>query len=167
MNEVNMEDDFQAIYAKYYQSVYRYLLSITKNEHIAEEMTQETFLKVLKNIKKYDAKYEMLTWICNIAKNTYYSFYKKNRRIQVLDNDTPDNEKDIINKIIESETNEELLKIIHNLDEPYKEVFTLRVYGNLSFKQIGNIFDKTESWARVTFYRSKIKIKEILNEKEL
>ena len=72
-----------------------------------------------------------------------------------------------ITSIINTETNEELLKIVHSLDEPYKEVFTLRVYGELSFKQIGSIFNKTESWARVTFYRSKIKIKENINEEKL
>ncbi len=167
MNEVNMESEFEKIYAKYYQSIYRYLLTITKNSNLAEEITQETFYKALKNIKKYDSKYSMFTWLGNIAKNTYYSSYKKNKRYEELDDNIKDNEKEIINKIIDSETNEELLKIVHNLEEPFKEVFTLRVYGELSFKQIGNIFNKTESWARVTFYRSKIRIKEKLNEKEL
>ena len=162
-----MESEFEKIYAKYYQSIYRYLLTITKNSNIAEEITQETFYKALKNIKKYDSKYQMFTWLCNIAKNTYYSSYKKNKRYEELNDNIRDNEKEIINKIIDSETNEELLKIVHNLEEPFKEVFTLRVYGELSFKQIGNIFNKTESWARVTFYRSKIRIKEKLNEKEL
>ncbi len=162
-----MSDEFEKIYTKYYQSVYRYLLAFTKNSNIAEEITQETFYKALKNIKKYDSKYEMLTWLCNIAKNTYFTSYKKNKKYEELDNDVCDNEKSIINKIIDSETNEELLKIVHSLEEPYKEVFTLRVYGDLSFKQIGSIFNKTESWARVTFYRSKIKIKENLDEKEL
>lgn len=162
-----MEEDFKELYAKYYQSVYRYLLSISKNSNIAEEITQEAFYKVLKNIDKYNPQYEILTWICNIAKNTYYSFYKKNKRFQTIKEDIIDTEKEIIEKIIDSETNEELLKVVHKLEEPYKEVFTLRVYGNLSFKQIGNIFTKTESWARVTFYRSKLKIKENLDEEKL
>lgn len=157
-----MEKEFEEIYSKYYASIYNYLLSITKDSYIAEEITQETFYKALKSINKYDPNYKMFTWLCNIGKNTYYSMYKKNKKLEELDDYSIDSESDIINKIIESETNEELLKIIHNLEEPYKEVFTLRVYGNLSFKQIGNIFDKTESWARVTFYRSKVKIKEKL-----
>lgn len=162
-----MEREFAEIYAKYYQSVYRYLLGLTKNKDAAEEVTQETFYKALKNIKKYNPEYEMFTWLCNIAKNTYYSVYKKNKRYIELDDNQKDNEKDIINKIIDSETNEKILKIVHELEDPYKEVFTLRVYGNLSFKQIGSIFNKTESWARVTFYRSKLKIKENIDEKEL
>ncbi len=162
-----MDEEMAIIYAKYYQSVYRYLLSISKNKDIAEDITAETFLKVLKNINKYNPKYNMFTWICNIAKNTYYTEYKKNKRYTPLEEDFKDNEKDIINKMIESETNREILKVVHTLEEPYKEVFTLRVYGNLSFLDIASIFNKTESWARVTFYRSKIKIKDGLNEKEL
>lgn len=162
-----MENEFEKIYAKYYQSIYRYLLSLTKNSYIAEEITQETFYKALKNINKYNPKYKMLTWLCNIAKNTYFSSYKKNKFLTSINEDIKDTEKDIITNIINTETNEELLKIIHNLEEPYKEVFTLRIYGDLSFIQIANIFNKTESWARVTFYRSKTKIKENINEKEL
>ena len=165
--ELSMNNEFEKIYAKYYKSLYRYLLTLTKNSNIAEETTQEAFYKALKNIKNYDSKYEMFTWLCNIAKNTYYSSYKKNKRYEELDSNISDNENSIINKIIDSETNEELLKIVHDLDEPFKEVFTLRVYGELSFKQIGNIFNKTESWARVTFYRSKVKIKENLDEEKL
>ena len=162
-----MENEFTEIYAKYYQSIYCYLLTLSKNSAIAEEITQETFYKALKNIKRYNPKYKMLTWLCNIAKNTYYTNYQKNKRYTELPDNLEENEKSIIDKIIDSETNEKLLKIIHNLDEPYKEVFTLRVYGEVSFKQIGDIFNKTESWARVTFYRSKIKIKEKLDEKEM
>ena len=162
-----MDTDFEKIYAKYYQSVYRYLLTLTKNSSIAEEITQETFYKALININKYDSNYQMLTWLCNIAKNTYFSFYKKSKKYNKLDTDIKDNREDIIAKIIDSETNKELLKIIHNLEEPYKEVFTLRIYCDLSFREIGDLFTKTESWARVTFYRSKIKIKERLNKNEL
>ena len=160
-------EQFEEVYSKYYQSIYRYILSLSRNKSIAEEITQETFYKALKNINKYNPEYKMLTWLCNIAKNTYYSIYKKDKRFEELLDNTPINEKEIINRIIDSETNEEILKIVHKLEEPYKEVFTLRIYGDLSFKQIGSIFSKTESWARVTFYRSKLKIKESLDEKEL
>ena len=160
-------EQFEEIYNKYYQSIYRYILSLSRNKSIAEEITQETFYKALKNINKYNPEYKMLTWLCNIAKNTYYSTYKKDKRYEELLDNTPDNEIEMINRIIDSETNEEILKVVHKLEEPYKEVFTLRIYGDLSFKQIGAIFSKTESWARVTYYRSKLKIKESLNEKEL
>lgn len=138
-----MNYNFEDIYKKYYSSLNKYLFSLTKNEDLAEELTQETFFKALKNISKYDEKYKMLTWLCQIGKNTYYSLYKKDKKIEVLDDSIPSEENEIVDKIIDSETNKELLKIIHSLDEPYKEVFTLRNYGELSFKEISDIFGKT------------------------
>lgn len=165
--EIKMENDFETVYLNYYQSIYRYLLVLTKDQIVAEEITQETFYKALKNIHKFDSKANLLTWLCTIAKNTYYTYYRKRKKDVELDENTLNTEKEIIDHLIQSETNLELLKIIHHLEEPYKEVFTLRVYGELSFKQIGSLFSKTESWARVTFYRSKLKIKESIDEKEL
>lgn len=159
-----MNYNFEDIYKKYYSSLNKYLFSLTKNEDLAEKLTQETFFKALKNISKYDEKYKMLTWLCQIGKNTYYSLYKKDKKIEVLDDSIPSEENEIVDKIIDSETNKELLKIIHSLDEPYKEVFTLRNYGELSFKEISDIFGKTESWARVICYRAKLKIKEELKD---
>lgn len=156
-----MQPNFEEIYCKYYSSIYRYIFNLSKNSDIAEEITQETFYKALKNIDKYDENYKLLTWLCGIAKNTYYSMYRKKRRMQEFPKDITD-DSEFIDSIIDTETNIELLKILHKLEEPYKEVFTLRIYGNLSFKNIGEIFGKSETWARVTFYRSKIKIKEDL-----
>ena len=157
-----MKLHFEEVYSKYYNSVYRYLITITKDINMAEEITQETFYKALKNIDKYDPKFKMLTWLCEIAKNTYYSYCKKYKKICELDKNMLDDEETIIEKVIDSEQNLEILKILHSLEEAYKEVFTLRIYGELSFKQIGEIFDKNENWARVTYYRSKLKIKENL-----
>lgn len=158
--------NFEKIYCKYYKSIYRYLVAITREVNIAEEITQETFFKALKNIDKYNPNKKMLTWLCEIAKNTYFSEYKKNKKFQKLSESEMefeiDNEQNIVEKIIDNEDNSEILKILHKLEEPYKEVFSLRVYGELSFKQIGEIFDKSENWARVTYYRSKLKIKESL-----
>ena len=157
-----MKLHFEEVYSKYYNSVYRYLITITKDINMAEEITQETFYKALKNIDKFNPDLKMLTWLCEIAKNTYYSYCKKYKKICELDKNMLDDEETIIEKVIDSEQNLEILKILHSLEEPYKEVFTLRIYGELSFKQIGEIFDKNENWARVTYYRSKLKIKENL-----
>ena len=106
----------------------------------------------------------MLTWLCQIGKNTYYSLYKKNKKIEALNDSTLSEENVMIDQIIDSETNKELLKIIHSLDEPYKKVFTLRTYGELSFKEISDMFNKTESWARVVYHRAKLKIKKELKD---
>ena len=164
-----MDVNFEEIYCKYYKSIDRYLLSITKNEALAEEIAQETFFKAMKNIDKYDSSKKMLTWLCEIAKNTYFSEYKKSKRFQEL-NETElqiDEESSIIDKIIDTDDKIEILNAVHHLEEPYKEVFTLRVYGELTFKQIGEIFHKSEDWGRVTYYRSKLKIKENIHENKL
>ena len=160
--------NFEEIYCKYYKSIYRYLIAITKKTDIAEEISQETFFKAIKNIDKYDSNKKMLTWLCEIAKNTYFSEYKKSKKLQELtEMDLQAEEASIIDKIIDTDDKIEILKILHQLEEPFKEVFTLRIYGELSFKQIGEIFHKSENWARVTYYRSKLKIKENLNENKL
>lgn len=161
-----MNSNFDDIYKKYYSSLNKYLISLTKNEDLAEELTQETFFKALKNINKYDEKYKMLTWLCEIGKNTYYSLYKKNKKLEAIDASVLNDESEIIDQIIDSETNKELLRLVHSLDEPYKEVFTLRTFGELSFKDISDIFSKTESWARIVYYRSKLKIKEKLKDEK-
>lgn len=158
-----MDESFESVYKKYYSIVYRYLVSLTKDADLAEELTQETFFKALKNIKKYDPSQKMLTWLCAIAKNSYFSSIKAKSRYTELDEAQVDGEGDIVDRLIESESCMEILKTVHQLEEPYKEVFTLRTLGGLSFRQIAELFAKNESWARVTYFRSRTKIKEILN----
>lgn len=156
-------ESFEDIYNKYYPMVYGYLMSLTHSQDLAEEMTQETFYKALKNIDKYDSSQKMLTWLCTIGKNTYFSYYKKQAKQQELDENKEEVSADILECLIDSQMYSELLKIVHQLEEPYKEVFTLRTFGELSFRQIAEVFEKTESWARVTYYRGKSKIKEKLD----
>ena len=158
-----MDKDFERVYRDYYPSVYRYLLSITKNADTAEEIAQETFFKALKNIEKYDQQQNMLTWLCTIAKNTYYSTLKKSSHFSELPENLVSTDGDIIDTIIDSEDSMEILRVLHDLPEPYKEVFTLRVLGGFSFGKIGEVFSKGESWARVTFFRAKAMIKERMN----
>lgn len=157
-----MDDAFEKAYREYYTPVYRYTLSICKNEHEAEEITQETFFKALKNIEKYDPSQRMLTWLCAIAKNTCLSRVKKAGRFTELPEELVDTGDSILDRIIDSESSTEVLKALHVLPEPFKEVFTLRVLGAFSFKKIGDVFGRTESWARVTFFRSKTMIKELM-----
>lgn len=157
-----MSSSFEKVYGEYYTPVYRYILSMCKDSYTAEEITQETFFKALKNIEKYDPSQKMLTWLCTIAKNTYFTKVKKSGRSEELTDRLADDEDSILDRIIDSEDSMEILKVLHNISEPYKEVFTLRVLGSLSFKKIGAVFGKTESWARVTFFRSKTMIKELM-----
>lgn len=151
-------EDFGKIYEEYMQDVYRYILAISRNAHIAEEITQETFFKALKNIDKFKGECKLGVWLCQIAKNTYYSYCEaeKRRRGCMVEDSYESTEALVENK----ETAFELHKRLHDLPEPYKEVFSLRIFGELPFEKIAELFGKTESWARVTFYRAKLKMKE-------
>ena len=153
--------EFNEIYVRYFRDVYKYTFSLSRNKSIAEEITQETFFKALKNIDKFDGKCKLYVWLCQIAKNTYFSFIKKEKQYDNLaDIESTLYDVDIEKQLLTKESAMDIYKALHNLKDPYKEVFTLRIFGELSFFQIGEIFTKTESWARVTYHRAKIKLKE-------
>ena len=154
--------DFDEIYRLYFDDVYKYVLTLSRNETVAEEITQETFFKALKNINHFNGSCKIYVWLCQIAKNTYFTFYqkeKKNSKKSVIEFEEACNfEVELINK----KEAFAIHKVLHSIDEPYKEVFTLRTFGELSFSKIGELFEKTDVWARVTYHRAKIKIQEEL-----
>ena len=153
--------DFSEIYDKYFRDVYRYALALSKNESMAEEITQETFFKALKAIDRFDGKCSLYVWLCQIAKNTYFTLLRRQRREDAQRIDSSDTQA-LEQMLLTKESAFEIHRILHHMPEPYKEVFSLRTFGELSFRQIGELFGKTESWARVTYHRAKIKIKEAL-----
>ena len=155
--------DVQKIYEEYFQTVNKYLFCLTHNADISEELTQETFYKAVKKIDTYKGECKISVWLCQIAKNLWYDYCRKNKKIANID------EKDLFNIQSLDKPEEEialkdekisLYKKIQSLDEKTREVIYLRITGELSFKEIGIILNKTENWARVTFYRGKNKLKE-------
>ena len=153
-------EDFDRIYADYFSEVYKFVLSLCQNPTLAEEITQEAFFKALKNINNFKGDCKLNTWLCIIAKNTFYSYTKKHgRQSGYLDDFAPSGD-DIEERFADKEMAYEIHKVLHKLKDPYKEVFWLRTFGELTFAQIAALFCKTESWARVTYYRAKILIKE-------
>ncbi len=158
--------DFEVIYTQHFNSVYKYVFSLCGNEAIAEEVTQEAFYKAMEHMDRFDGKCKLYVWLCQIAKNSFYTYAKKQKRF-ASDNEadlsvTPETSFD--NVLIKKETAWEIHKLLHRLDEPYKEVFSLRVFGELSFSQIGELFGKTDSWARLIFYRAKKALRRDLDE---
>ena len=150
------------IYQKYAQMVYRYLLSMTYNHDLAEEMTQETFYQAIRSLERYDGSCKISTWLCAIAKNQLMVYRRKHpeeQELDVVEKGTASTEKDVI----ESLSHIELLKKLHTCPEPFREILYLRIFGNLSFKEIGEVFGKTENWARVTYYRGKEKLRKEMN----
>ncbi len=142
------------IYRQYARAVYRYLLSLTCDGDLAEELTQETFFQAIRSSDRFDGSCAVSTWLCAIAKNTLRTYRRKHPQTEELDAQAlfaPSAEADA-----ESETGRvELLKRLHALREPYREVLYLRAFGGLTFREIGEVQGKTENWARVTFYRGK------------
>ena len=153
------EKTAERLYAAYFMRVYSFALSLTSNKSAAEEIAQETFFRALRTESSYRGDSEELTWLCAIAKNVYFDEVKKKKPSAQIPPDT-DSGVDI-EEIVESE--DETMRIhraLHTLGEPYREVFELRVFGELPFEKIASIFGKTESWARVTYHRAVQKIKE-------
>lgn len=159
---------FEDVYQTYFKDVFLYLRSISGNESIAEEITQETFVKALKAIDSFDGTKDIRAWLFTIAKNTYYTYCKR-QKIYIKEDiaNIPLVEPAVFtDKIIDEESSFLVHRFLHNMNEPYKEVFTLHIFGELSFEKIGLLFGKTPNWARVTFYRAKKKIIEYMEDIE-
>lgn len=154
--------EFQEVYDLYFKDVYKYALTLCRDAHMAEEITQETFFKALKSIDSFRGQCKLYVWLCQIAKNTYFSMAAKEKNHAQEDCLLESAEESLESALLLKESAFEIHKVLHDLEEPYKEVFSLRVFGQLSFKQIGILFGKTESWARVTYHRARLKIKEEL-----
>lgn len=155
-----MNTDIKQVYEEYFGDVYKYVFSLTKNKELAEDVTADTFMKAMKNIGSFRGECELKVWLFGIAKNTYRSLLRKNRTVpeEEIPENPPDPSGNVQTEVEDRLTSSELHKILHSLEEPYKEVFTLRVFGELSFGEIGALFDKSEHWACVTFHRAKEKI---------
>lgn len=154
----------EELYNDYFHDVYLYIRSLSADEHLAEDITQETFFKAMKSVDSFRGDCDIRVWLCQIAKNLLFTHNKKQKRF--TGEEVPETVPDItvrVDELLENSAQSmEVHRVLHTLSEPYKEVFTLRVFGELSFRQIGEIFGKTESWARVTFHRAKLKIIEEL-----
>lgn len=158
--------EFEQIYSTYFESVYRYIWKLSGDKHIAEEIASETFLKAMKSIEDFRGDCDMRVWICQIAKNTYYSYMKKSHRTVSVDETELQSVTDpnafIEEQIGIQEETRRIRKILHTMSDPYKEVFMWRVFGEMSFKEIGALYGKTDNWACVTYHRAKKMIQDRL-----
>ncbi len=156
------EEEFENIYIRYFNDVFLFLKKLTNNDDIAEEITSETFFKAMRSIATFRGETDVRVWLCQIAKNCYFSHLKKQQRLvdigDIGDIEPLDSKETIEEQIVNRSDAMQIHLLLHNLAEPYKEVFMLRVFGELSFKQIGDIFQKTDNWACVTYHRARNKI---------
>ena len=163
--------DFEEIYRTYLNDVFVYIRKLSGDENIAEEITSQTFFKALSSINKFRGECDVRVWLCQIAKNCYFTYLKKNSKTENIDDIQVLNIQDFtcdINEIISNQEQSKLIQnALHTIPEPYKEVFMWRVFAELNFKEIGQIFDKSDNWACVTYHRARNMIKEKLEETNL
>lgn len=156
--------NIEEIYKEYFKTVNKYLFCLTHNDDISEELTQETFYRAVKKINTYKGECKISVWLCQIAKNLWYDKCRKDKRLVHIEESELFNLQALNNieeEIISKEEKMLLKDKIQKLDKKTSEVIYLRIVGELSFKEIGIIMNKTENWARVTFYRGKNKMKEV------
>lgn len=150
-------EDLSEIYKQHADMLYRFLLSKTRDPLVAEELTQETFFQALKSLHTFDGSAKISTWLCAIAKHLWLAHQKKCASNELPDyfelySDSAENE---VLKHFDQLT---LYRSLHQMPEPMKEILHLRLFSNLSFKDIGLIMGKSEVWARVNYYRGKEKL---------
>ena len=151
---------FEELYERYYRDVYRFALSLTQDRALAEEIAQDTFFRALKSLDRFDGSKDIRAWLFTIARNAYYSYCRAHRRA-ISQEDLPQDLADSVRieeRIEDEESAFAIHQFLHSMAEPYKEVFSLRVFGELPFEKIGRLFGKSANWARVTFYRAKVQI---------
>ena len=155
------KSEIETIYRKYFHDVFLYIRALSENESLAEEITQETFLKAMNNIEKFDGRKDIRAWLFVIAKNTYFRYCRRNKIYvgeevsEIMQDSMQDTSPAVLDRIVPDET-----------PEPYREVFHLRIYGELSFEQIGKCYQKSAGWARVTCHRARQMIRAQISQEE-
>ena len=158
-------DSFDQIYQTYFDPVYRYALSLSGNPLDAEEITQETFFRAFSRHGEYRKESDEVTWLCAIARNLFYDEKRREGKTAPIPEEVPDTGKSIEQAAVDRDSSFRIHLALHALEEPYREVFELRIFGELSFREIGTIFGKTENWARVTYHRARLKLQERMEGK--
>ena len=153
------------LYETYYMRVFSYAMTLTGNRSQAEEVTQETFFRAISKQSSFRGESDEMTWLCAIAKNFFLDEVRRQGRTEPITEMLPDTNKDLERTAVDRDSSFRIHMALHALEEPYREVFELRVFGELSFKEIGMIFTKTENWARVTYHRARLKLQERMDEK--
>lgn len=153
--------EFEKLFNENREFIFKYLMKMTRDISLSEELTQETFFRAYMNYTSLRNKEKASAWLCQIAKNTYFSWYNEQKKKDSLDDlEVASGDISIEDAFVQKELSKKALHCLHELEEPYKEVFMLSVFGGFSLKDISSIFGKSESWARVTFYRAKQKLLE-------
>jgi len=161
---MDMGTNFEQLYNTYYMKVYSFVMTLAKNRTDSEDITQKAFFRAMTTDEKHRGGSSEFTWLCAIAKNIFIDEQRARKHIGESEPEAVSNV-NIEKSVVDEDTAFRVHQVVHNLEEPYKEVFQLRIFGELSFRKIGLLFGKTENWARVTYHRARLKIQERMEEK--
>ena len=156
----------EKMYEAYYMRVYSYAVTISGSRELAEEITQETFYRAMTKSASFRREADEVTWLCTIAKNLFYDEKRRQKKTGPIPEDVESEGKSIEQIAADRDSSFRVHLALHALEEPYREIFELRVFGELGFKDIGTIFGKTENWARVTYHRARLKLQERMRSDE-
>lgn len=158
--------EFAQIYEAYFRDVELYLRAICRDESLAEELTEQVFFQALKALPTFRGDCDIRVWLCAMARNLYLSYLRKEKGTLDIDAlQIPDPRTSMEEQVADRQQAMIIHRILHDLPEPYKEVFSLRVFGQLAFGDIGSIFGKTANWACVTYHRACQKIQTEMEER--
>ncbi len=160
---MNREEE-EKIYEAHYMRVFSYTMTLCGERVLAEEITQETFFRAFQKRGEYRREADELTWLCAIAKNLFFDEKRRGQKTSPIPDELPDAGAGPEQAAADRDSSFRIHVALHSLEEPYREAFELRVFGELSFREIAMIFGKTENWARVTYHRAKMKLKERMDK---
>ncbi len=157
---------WEKMYDAYYMRVYSFTMTLCGDQNLAEDVTQETFSRAMSKSASFRNESDEVTWLCAIARNLFLDEKRRQTRTEQMPEEIPSKEKTPEQLTMDRDSSFRIHMALHALDEPYREAFELRVFGELSFREIGTIFGKTENWARVTYHRARLKLQERMNADE-
>ena len=158
-------ENSEKLYEAYYMRVFSYAMTLAGDRSLAEEITQETFFRAFSRQSEFRGEASEMTWLCAIAKNFFLDEKRRQKKTEEIPEDLPETGKSIEQRAMDRDTSFRIHVALHALEEPYREVFELRIFGELSFREVGMIFGKTENWARVTYHRARLKLQERMGVK--
>ncbi len=157
-------EDCERLYNAHYMRVFSYVMTLAGEHHLAEEITQETFFRAFTSASAFRHESDEVTWLCAIAKNDFLDRARRQGKAGSMPEDLPERGRGVEQEVADRDSSFRIHLALHALEEPYREIFELRIFGELSFRQIGTIFGKTENWARVTYHRARLKLRERMGE---
>ena len=154
----------ERLYNAYYMRVFSYVMTMAGDRQTSEEITQEAFFRAFSKSAEFRNESDEVTWLCAIAKNCFVDETRRRNKTGPIPEELPASGRSIEQQVTDKDSSFRIHAALHTMDEPYREVFELRIFGELSFSQIGTIFGKTENWARVTYHRARLKLQEKMSE---